>query len=47
MQIALSPLKDKQKLLFKDVIGLVDSLAGSNQSPQKLVMTSGKMYMEI
>lgn len=40
MQIALNQLKDRLKLLFKDEIGLVNFLTGSNQSVRKLVMTN-------
>ena len=47
MQTALNQLKDRLKLLFKDEIGLVKLLTGSNQSVQKLVMTSDKLCMEI
>lgn len=47
MQIALNQLKDRLKLLFKDEIGLVNFLTGSNQSVRKLVMTRDELCMEI
>lgn len=47
MQITLSQLKDRLKLLFKDEISLVNLLTGSNQSAQKFIVTSGKLCMEI
>ena len=47
VQITLSQLKDRLKLLFKDEISLVNLLSGSNQSAQKFIVTSGKLCMAI
>lgn len=47
MQITLSQLKDRLKLLFKDEISLVNLLSDSNQSAQKFIVTSGKLCMVI